>query len=78
MALSSSNRIAFVGSCDAIHGDQIDVLEDDHGRLQRGGQIDGRARRCQALCPVSITTVRPGICGARYIAVSVLPVPGGP
>ena len=33
----------------AIHGDEVDVLEHDHRRLQRGGQVDRRADGAEAL-----------------------------
>ena len=49
MPLSSSNRIAFVGSYDAIHGDEIDVLENHHRRLQRRGEVDRCADGSEAL-----------------------------
>ena len=77
MPLSSSNRIAFVGSSDRSR-----ATKSTSSRITIEGcravakSID--APTAPRLCPVSMTAVRPRIAAARYIAVRVLPVPGGP
>jgi hypothetical protein len=77
MPLSSSNRIALVGS-----NERSIATRSTSSRITMEG-CSAVARSIDAptvprLCPVSSTPVRPRISAIRYIAVSVVPVPGGP